>query len=79
MSAPSASLPVASSGVVDLVEGRDAIQRHLDGFEEWAHTNLRKFSKIKHEILHLDQSNPQHKRDRRVKGLRAALHRRTWG
>lgn len=68
LGAPSASFPVRSSWVVvDLVERRDAIQGHPDGFEEWAHINLRKFSKTKHEILHLGQSNPQYKTDWRIK------------
>lgn len=42
LSAPSASLPVTPSWVVaNSVERRDIIQEHLDGFEEWAHMNLR--------------------------------------
>ncbi|KAJ7411434.1 hypothetical protein BTVI_49899 [Pitangus sulphuratus] len=32
------------SGRVDRLEGRDAIQRHLERLEEWAHVNLKKFS-----------------------------------
>ncbi|GAB0199601.1 sodium/potassium-transporting ATPase subunit beta-1-interacting protein 1 [Grus japonensis] len=43
-------------GAVDVLEGRDGIQRDLDRLEEWL-----QFSKAKCKVLHLGQGNRRHR------------------
>jgi len=44
--------------VVDIPEGRDAIQRDHDRLERWACKNLIKCNKAKCQVLHIGQGNP---------------------
>ena len=48
------------SGVVDAVEGRDAIQRDFNRLEWWAWVNLMRFNTEKCKVLHLGQGNPKY-------------------
>jgi len=48
-------------GVVDTLEGRDAIQRDLHRLERWACVNHVKFSKAKCKVLHVGWDSPKHK------------------
>ncbi|KAJ7404104.1 rna-directed dna polymerase from mobile element jockey-like [Willisornis vidua] len=49
----------ANDTEVDMLEGRDSIQRDLDRLKRWACVNLMKYSKAKTKVLHLFQGNPK--------------------
>jgi len=48
-------------GVIDMLEGRDAIQRDLDRLQRWACMNHMKLNKAKCKVLHVGRDNPKRK------------------
>jgi len=48
-------------GVVNTLEGRDAIQSGLDRLERWACINRVKFNKAKCKVLHVSRGNPKYR------------------
>ncbi|GAB0180611.1 triadin [Grus japonensis] len=47
-------------GAVNMLEGRDAIQRDLDRLERWACMNRMKLNEVKCKVLHMGWCNPKH-------------------
>lgn len=47
--------------VMDKLEGRNAIQRDMDGLGDWNSANLMKFNKAEYKLLHLGRGFSKHR------------------
>ena len=70
------SIDTKLCGAVNMLEGRDVIQRDLGRCERWACANLMKFNKAKCKV---QRAVPSTNTGWVENGLRADLRRRTWG
>jgi len=60
------------SGVVETLEGREAIQKDLDRLDKWARVKLMKFNKTKCKVLHLHWGNHQYQYRLRDEGTESS-------
>ncbi|KAJ7396968.1 hypothetical protein BTVI_139725 [Pitangus sulphuratus] len=67
------------SGVVDTLEGWEAIERDLDELRKWAHGNFMRFNKTKSKALHLGQDNPWYQYRLGDGQIKSSPAKGTWG
>lgn len=59
-------------GVVDTLERWATVQKDLDRLKSWASTDLMKFNNAKCSVLHMDHSNPKHKKSQSYKWIESS-------
>ncbi|KAK4825798.1 hypothetical protein QYF61_002382 [Mycteria americana] len=64
--------------IIDIQEGRAAIQRNFDRLEKWIDKNLMKFTRGKCKVLPLRRNNPRHQYRLELTGWEAALLKKIW-
>jgi len=66
-------------GMVNMLEGRDAVWRDLDRLERWAHATLMKFNKAEWKVLHMSWGDTKHRYRLGGEQIESIPERRTWG
>lgn len=67
------------NGAIDMHEGQDAIQRHLEKLAVGTHSSLTGFNKAKYRVWPLGQGNPQYQQSLVDEGIKSSSDKKDLG